>query len=283
MLYCKTDSQYQPAGRIRVKKRIMWTDIFTPLRLLFRGAALLLVAIPCLVLTLLCFNSLGRLLRIGTISLEEFLLKWWTGLFCRIFGVTVEIYGHIAPGPVLVVANHISWLDIVALHSAAAMGFVSKAEVARWPLIGLMARASGTLFHERGSHDSSSNVADVMIERLQGGHRVAIFPEGGIKPGDAVKIFHARLFRVAIEAQCPVQPVMLRYMRNKHRDPDMTFIRNENFPMNFVRLLGRPSSVCELQFLEPIKAEGRPRRELSNAAQKAIERAFEESKPREME
>ena len=255
----------------------MWTDIFSPLRILLRGIALLLVAIPCLAVALLFVNSFGRSVRVGKIHLNEFMLNWWAGLLCRTFGVRVKVYGDIADGPVLVVANHISWLDIVALHSAAAMGFVSKAEVARWPLIGLMARASGTVFHERGSHDSSSSVADVMIERLMEGDRIAIFPEGGIKPGDGVKIFHARLFRVAIEAQCPVQPVMLRYMRAGYRDPDMTFIRNENFAMNFLRLLGRPSSVCELQFLEPIQVQGQPRRELSSAAQKAIEKAFEES------
>jgi 1-acyl-sn-glycerol-3-phosphate acyltransferase len=232
------------------------------------------------VLALLFVNPLSRSIRIGEFGLDETMLSWWAGLFCSTFGVAVKIRGDIEPGPVLVVANHISWLDIVALHSAVAMGFVSKAEVARWPLIGMMARASGTVFHERGNQDSSSSVADAMIGRLKKGHRIAIFPEGGIKPGDSVKIFHARLFRVAVEAQCPVQPVMLRYMRNGHRDPDITFIRNEGFLMNFMRLLGRPSCVCELQFLEPIEAQGSPRRELSNAAQYVIEQAFEGISPK---
>ena len=257
----------------------MWTDIYTPLRILLRGIALLLVAIPCLAVALLFANSFGRSVRVGKTHLVEFMLNWWAGLLCRLFGVRVKVYGDIADGPVLVVANHISWLDIVALYSAAAMGFVSKAEIARWPLIGIIARSSGTVFHERGSHDSSSSVSDVMIERLKKSDRIAIFPEGGIKPGDEVKVFHARLFRVAIEAQCPVQPVMLRYMRHGQKDPDMTFIRNENFAMNFMRLLGRPPSVCELQFLEPIQPQGQPRRELSNAAQNAIVQAFEESSP----
>ncbi|NND43972.1 MAG: 1-acyl-sn-glycerol-3-phosphate acyltransferase [Xanthomonadales bacterium] len=251
----------------------MWTDGWTPLRLLLRGAAFLLVMLGTLPAAL-CQNRLGHAVRWGERRLDEFMLNAWAAALCRSFGIRVVTRGTVQPPPVLVVANHISWIDITALYSKAQTGFVSKAEVGRWPVIGFLARLAGTVFHERGSHDSAGTVTGVMVARLNAGGRVAIFPEGGIRPGEGVKVFHARLFRAAVEAACPVQPVMIRYLRNGELDPDMTFRGDESFAMNFLRLLGRPGCTCELVFLEPLPAAGRPRRELAAAAQAAVAQAY---------
>jgi len=252
----------------------MWTDALTPVRWLLRGLAvpfLLLALAP----TLLSINATGRRLRVGRVSLEEFMVAHWSRFLCRVFGVRVRVRGEVGPGPVLVVANHISWLDIQAMHSAAEMSFVGKAEIAAWPLLGYVARAGGTIFIERGSHASSADASNALVERLQAGRRVAIFPEGGIRPGDHVGVFHARLFKAAVEADCPVQPVMVRYLRGGRRDPDMTFLDNENLVTNMLRLLGRPLCDAEVRFLPPFEASGRPRRDLANQAQAAVHAAFE--------
>lgn len=226
--------------------------------------------------TLVCQNRLGASIRVGNRNMDEVMLNWWTRMVCRSFGVRTRVRGTVHPGPVLIISNHLSWLDILVLHSAAAMGFVSKAEVAKWPLIGYLARKSDTVFHQRGSHDSASNVADAMTARLKEGRRVAIFPEGGIKPGKHLKVFHARLFKTAIEADCPVQPVMIRYLRGGKRDQAFTFFANESFKMNFLRLLGRPASSCELLFLDPVQVQGRTRNQLAEGARAAIQQAYEE-------
>ena len=254
----------------------MWTDRYTPLRMVFRGALLILLIVFGIIPVVLCINRVGRSIRVGERHLDQFMLNMWTAAMLRIFGVRVRISGTVQPKPALIVANHISWLDIVVLYSAAKMGFVSKAEVANWPLVGAIARMTGTVFHERGRHDSSSNVTEVMIERLKDGQRVAIFPEGGIKPGDRVKVFHARLFRAAVEAACPVQPVMICYMRNGRRDPDMAYMAHESFVGNIFRLLGRPSCEADVRFLEAMQAQGRPRRDLAETAQAAVSAVFEE-------
>jgi 1-acyl-sn-glycerol-3-phosphate acyltransferase len=238
---------------------------------------LLLLLVFGTVPTLLCVNRFGASIQAGDRQLDEFMLNWWTGTMCRCFGIRMKVSGTVQPGPVLIVANHISWLDIIVLHSAAAMGFVSKAEVANWPFINFLARRSGTVFHQRGSHDSASGVAEVMVARLKENHRVAIFPEGGIRPGDMVKVFHARLFKTAIEAECPVQPAMIRYTRDGNRDPGITFLVNETFLGNMLRLLGRPSCQCELRFLDPVPTSGRSRNELAGDAQAVVEQAFEET------
>lgn len=254
----------------------MWTDAWTPLRLVARGSMLILLTVFGTVPTLVCQTRLGASISAGERNLDELMLNWWTRMVCRSFGVRAQVRGLVQPGPVLVVSNHISWLDILVLHSAAAMGFVSKAEVANWPFVGYLARKSDTVFHQRGSHDSASNVANAMTARLKEGRRVAIFPEGGIKQGDHIEVFHARLFKTAIEADCAVQPVMIRYLRGGQRDHAMKFLANESFVMNFLRLLGQPASSCDLRFLDPVQVQGRTRNQLADGARAVIEQAYEE-------
>ncbi len=128
------------------------------------------------------------------------MLNWWSGMTCSIFGLERSITGTFPAGAQLVAANHISWLDIQLLHSVSPMGFVAKAEIQNWKLAGRVATFGDTVFHQRGSHDSSSGVSTLMVQRLQQGRKVAIFPEGGILPGDGVKRFHARMFAAAIES-----------------------------------------------------------------------------------
>jgi len=187
-----------------------------------------------------------------------------------IFGIRVKTRGVPAKGPVLIVANHISWLDILALHTAVAMGFVGKAEIDEWPVFRFIARTGGTIFHKRGNHDSAADVISVMDERLKQGRRVAIFPEGGILPGADIRVFHARMFRAAVDVACPVQPVMVRYLSNGQRDDDILFYKGESMLANFVRLLARPSAVGDVHFLPAIDSTGKPRRELAETARAAV-------------
>ena len=155
------------------------------------------------------------------------------------------------------------------------MGFVSKAEIAQWPVVGFLARISHVVFHERGSSDSANSVAEAMTTSLKQGRRVAIFPEGGIHPGDEVKVFHARLFKAAVDVPCLVQPVMIRYQKNGARVPEMRFGK-EGFMVNFFRVMGRPACECEVHFLAPLDASDKPRREIADAAQAAVASAYEE-------
>jgi 1-acyl-sn-glycerol-3-phosphate acyltransferase len=192
-----------------------------------------------------------------------------------LFGIHVQVRGMPVDGEVMIVANHISWLDIPVLHSARAMGFVSKAEVENWPVFKNISNAGGTIYHQRGNHDSASDVVKLMIQRLKQGRRVAIFPEGGILPGHSVRVFHARMFRAAVDAECIVQPVMIRYMRDGVRDDDISFRKGERMLGNFVRLLSRPGSIADLDFLPTIDAGGKPRRLVADSARQAVTNSYE--------
>ena len=184
--------------------------------------------------------------------LDEAVVRWWSGGLLRVFGFRLRRIGQPLDGGVLMVANHVSWVDIEMIHSQKLVGFVAKAEIAHWPLVGWMASRGHTIFHQRGSNESLGGVMDEMGARLRQARPVAVFPEGRTRDGHAVGPFHARIFTAAVEAGVPVQPVALRYGRDGAAQTVVAFGPKESFVANFVRLLGEPSRDAEVHFLEPI-------------------------------
>jgi 1-acyl-sn-glycerol-3-phosphate acyltransferase len=142
------------------------------------------------------------------------------GLWCRqllqVLGIKLVVQGQARPGAKLVVANHVSWLDIVAINAVVPSRFVSKAEVARWPVVGRMVTQAGTLYLARERRRDAMRVLGLMAKGLREGHTVAVFPEGTTGTGHGVLHFHANLLQSAIDAEVPVQPVALRYADPVH-------------------------------------------------------------------
>jgi 1-acyl-sn-glycerol-3-phosphate acyltransferase len=112
---------------------------------------------------------------------------------------------------VLVVGNHVSWLDIYVINAWQPTPFVSKAEVRQWPVVGWLAHRLNTIFIHREKRRDAQRAMHEMAVRLEGGGRVCVFPEGTTSDGLALLPFHANLFQAAVSAQCPVQPVCLLY------------------------------------------------------------------------
>ena len=245
------------------------------IRLIFRLPFLLLHLVLGTPATALAFYPPFRGRRLKGELLQNIMLRWWGRTTCRIFGVTVHCSKEFPAGAQLLVANHISWLDIQVLFSLSPMGFVAKAEIENWPVAGLMARIGGTVFHRRGSHDSASGVATVMAQRLSQGGKVTIFPEGGILPGFGVKRFYARLFAAAIQTGTPVQPVAIRYLLDGQHFKDITFRDDENFVTNIFRLLTQPRRIVEVVILEPLVSQDMARRDLAMQAESAVRAAFD--------
>lgn len=202
-----------------------------------------------------------RRLRSGE-SFEHRVMRAWQAGLMRVFGYRVRRFGTPLPGATLFVANHVSWLDIVALHSQRMLGFVAKREIAGWPLVGRLAQRGETIFHQRGDTDSLGGVMQEMTRRLSAGRSVAVFPEGRTRDGREVGPFHARIFLAAVQSGAPVQPVAIRYGRAGDAQTRIAFAPRENFAGNFLRLLGERGGDAEIHFLEPIAssdAEGRRR------------------------
>ena len=202
-------------------------------------------------------------------------VRWWAGGLLRVFGMRVRRIGTPLPGGTLFVANHISWIDIMALHSQHMMGFIAKSEIRRWPVVGWVTTHAETIFLQRGNGDSLGLVMAEMAQRLRAGRAVAAFPEGGTRDGRELGAFHARIFTAAVEANAPVQPVALCYGAHCEAQPIVAFAPREHFIGNLVRLLGEPARPLRVCFMEPIRPEQHEgRRGMARLARERVEQAM---------
>lgn len=241
-------------------------------RYLYRVPLLLWHVFVDLPATLLLITLPTRRIRLSSgETLEHRLIRAWQSGLMRVFGVSMRTRGTPLPGATVFVANHISWLDIVALHSQRMMGFVAKQEIAGWPVVGWLATRGETIYHQRGNTESLGGVLHEMLARLRAGRSVGVFPEGRTRGGDEVGPFHARIFLAAVEAGAPVQPVALRYGVDGEAQRTMAFGPKESFFANFIRVLGEPARPAEAIFLEPIPAGGgEGRRRIAELARERI-------------
>jgi 1-acyl-sn-glycerol-3-phosphate acyltransferase len=245
-------------------------DPWRPLRYALRGPVLAANVLVAPLLALAVLNPLAARVRVGGTTLDKATIRGWSAMLLRLFGFRIRRFGEPLPGGVLYVANHVSWLDILLVHSTRPVSFVAKSEIARWPLVGWLAARAGTLFHRRGSNDSLAAVMAQVVSRLREGEPVGVFPEGGSGHGDRVGTFHARIFQTALDAGVPVQPVALRYGNEGRQDPRVPFGPNERFLPNFLRLLGGPRFDAEIHFLEPVPATPDARRRMAEESRACI-------------
>jgi 1-acyl-sn-glycerol-3-phosphate acyltransferase len=144
-------------------------------------------------------------------------VQWWSAKMLRLLGVTLQVEGGFRPGAKLVVANHVSWLDIMVVHAVCPQArFVSKADVQQWPLVRRLVAAGNTLYIERERRRDAMRVVHQMAEAMTAGDTVAVFPEGTTGDGHALLPFHANLLQAAIATATPVQPVAIRYADASH-------------------------------------------------------------------
>jgi 1-acyl-sn-glycerol-3-phosphate acyltransferase len=202
-------------------------------------------------------------------------IRWWAGGLLRVFGMRVRGVGTALPGGTMFVANHVSWVDIMALHSQHMMGFIAKSEIRRWPVVGWITSHGETIYLRRGNTHSLDDVMAEMAGRLRAGRAVAAFPEGGTRDGRELGPFHARIFAAAVQADAPVQPVALCFGAHCQAQAIVAFAAGESFMRNFLRLLGEPARPVAVCFLEPIlHAEHEGRRRIAALARERIAQAM---------
>jgi 1-acyl-sn-glycerol-3-phosphate acyltransferase len=165
-------------------------------------------------------------------------------------------------GPMLVVANHTSWVDILALLAVCPCRFVAKADVARWPLFGTIVTGGGTLYVKRESRRDAMRVAHRMAEALERGDILAVFPEGTTGEGSAVLPFHSGLIQAAISADAPVQPVAVQILDGRSGRPTRaaSYTGDESILGSIWRTLCARDLCVLVTFGPPQRAAGRDRR-----------------------
>jgi len=197
--------------------------------------------------------------------------RWHRGL-CRALDIEIEVRGEPVPHALLV-ANHVSWLDIPVLGSQGPIGFVSKAEVRHWPLIGWLAHRAGTFFIARGANRTADLIPQ-LAARLRAGDHLAIFPEGTTTDGTRLGRFHPRLFAAGQQEGVLVQPVALRYGTDTALDPVAPFVGADALLPHLLRVLARPGLVARVEFLRPLDGNGLSRRQISEQCRDSIAHAL---------
>jgi 1-acyl-sn-glycerol-3-phosphate acyltransferase len=199
----------------------------------------------------------------------------WAQAMLRGVGIELALQGQrLSDGPVLLVANHLSWLDIVVLHASRYCRFVSKADIRHWPLVGALASGAGTLYIARESGRDAYRVVHTMVEQLQQGDVLAVFPEGTTGDGITMKPFHANLLQAAIVANAPVQPLALRFVDAETGQTDFSprYIDDDSIFVSIWETLCVRRLRAEVTIGEPQHAAGRDRRAWARDLQAEVAR-----------
>jgi len=206
------------------------------------------------------------------------LTQRWSARLLRVLGVECRVDGELAlgAGNLLVVANHISWLDIFVLNALHPVRFVAKAELARWPLAGRLVRDAGTLFIERARRRDTHRVNRSVADALASGDVVAVFPEGTTSDGVGLLPFKSSLLQPIVDAGGHLQPLALRYRDARGvRTTAAAYVGDDPFMASFWRVCGQRALVVEVAALAPIDAQGQHRRALAREAEVAIRAALD--------
>ena len=212
---------------------------------------------------------------------------WWSRWVLRLCGVRLRVSGQplsdelvstgMTPGRKgrLLLSNHISWLDIFSINAAMPCRFVAKAEIVRWPVIGGMVGHSGTLFIERGKRRAVATVNEAVQGYLRDGESIGIFPEGTTTLGDRLLAFHSNLLAPALQENCPVWPVGLRYTQRGQFSDAAAFVGDMGLAASIANVLVAEDLEIEVAFLPALEAAAyESRHTLARAAHAALSAHF---------
>ncbi len=173
--------------------------------------------------------------------------------------------------PLLVVSNHISWLDSYVILALMPCRFVAKAEAFDWPVFGAILRGGGTIGITRGSARGAKSAAEEAAAALAHGERVAFFPEGTSTDGSNLLQFHPALFQSAIAAGTPVQPIALSYLRpDGTRTTSPAYCGDITLMQSIAGIVKEPAIVARVQFCDPMVPRQTTRRDLAREARLRI-------------
>ncbi|MFJ3768700.1 lysophospholipid acyltransferase family protein [Streptomyces sp. NPDC090082] len=200
------------------------------------------------------------------------LVRGWVRTVLRAFGVRVRYEGaaDVLPGPLLVVANHVSWLDVPLVAAVLPGRMVAKTEVRRWPVLGTLAALGGTLFIDRDRLRALPGTVRAMTGVLDAGGRVVVFPEGSTWCGRAGGRFRPAAFQAALDSGCAVLPVRLDYRPTGAA----AYVGDDPLGPSLWRVVRTRRLTADVRVMDPLRGGPRhpDRRALAEAAQRAVAR-----------
>ncbi len=253
------------------------------LRVSTRVLAMCLLLLGGLVTVFLAFPFMSLRRRDRTV-------QGWSRWLMASVGVRVRLNAKLRPGDLdrdtygcMIVANHVSWLDIFVINSVAPSCFIAKDDIASWPLVGTLVGSVGTLFLERGKRHAVHNMIKQVEQALKDGRRIAVFPEGTTSDGRHLLPFHANLIEAAVQAKSTVVPIGLRYFDEGGRvlkgEQGVIYFAGEiTFVQSVFRIVQAPGVIAEVVALPDSAAVGEPlvkqRHALASAARLQISQAL---------
>jgi 1-acyl-sn-glycerol-3-phosphate acyltransferase len=225
----------------------------------------------------------GLLFPVVSRSIRHWLIKGWCRGMLSILNVELIKRGGTIPRTgkgMIMVANHISWLDIHTINALQPARFVAKSEIGSWPVVGWLSKKVGTLFIRRDRRRHIATVNQGLSYALGMGDYIALFPESTTTDGSEVKPFHASLLQPAINAGVHVQPVAIRYL-DRHGAVTLApaFINNMSLGESLMQILRARRLKVEVTVLPPIHTAGKTRREVAALAREAITRVVIQEDP----
>lgn len=241
-------------------------------RLVIRFSLLLLWLICGLIAVTLIFPLIKY-------QLQRRVIGGWSCYLLKLLGINLKIQNQAQlphNGPLLLLANHISWVDIFCINTLRPAHFVAKSEIRSWPVLGWLVARAHTVFIQRHSRHAVRHTNQVLNMHFAQAATVAIFPEGGTSNGEQLRPFHSNLLQPAVERAVKVYPLALRYCVNGAVDTRLAYVGEQTFLCNLMRILATRHISVELVVLPEIDLNrletglSKPRHRIAMSAQQAI-------------
>lgn len=202
------------------------------------------------------------------------LTQSWSAGLLRILAIKASVVGQVpsaGANKVVIVANHVSWLDIFLINAYAPASFVAKSEIRDWPLAGWLVERAGAIFIRRTQRSDTKRINQEIHDSLETGLTIAIFPEGTTTIGDRLLKFHSSLFEPAILNSAMVYPVAVSYRRrDRSACIEATYAGDISFSESIKQIIASPSIAATLDFAPVIAAQDLSRRELAARCELAV-------------
>lgn len=212
--------------------------------------------------------------RLMTPARQQLALQRWSAKLVRHLAARLTVHGEPPRrdgAPYMLVANHISWLDIFAINAAVPTRFVAKSEVRAWPLVGWLCAKADTLFIERERRRDLARLDDAISKALRNRQGMGVFLEGTTTDGSVVLPFHSSLLRAAQLVDVPVYPVAIQYRRSDGSICTEAAYDGDKTPLDTLRLmLTQHEFHVDVHFLPPLAANGVHRKALARRARDMI-------------
>jgi len=249
--------------------------------MIFRIAFFLFVFVPFMLVVI----PLQALILLFKLPFWNVLPRLFHRLGCVFLGLRVNVIGAPAHGrPTLLVSNHISWTDIVAIGSAADVTFVAKREVGKWPFVGMMANLQRTIYVDRTRRSDAGRTAQAMGQHMAGGNAVLLFAEGQSDIGTHVLPFRSALIGAAQHAMVEagatdvlIQPLTIAYTKlqglpvSRNERSLIAWIKSKSVRQNIAEILSGPVKDVTVAFGAPMPLnQGDDRKAVSKAAENQV-------------